>query len=94
MIDFVVTNWLSIIMGGAVVALWSIARDRRKAVDRLTAAIEEASSVVAWPEAFPDEQNARCGCRRWLKGWIAQQGLDATGRIIARSVERMTKEKR
>lgn len=90
MMDFLVENYLSLIMGGLIAGLWSVAHDRRKAVDRLWDAIGETWSdrdcpdnILAW----------RCGCRERIIGYISLRSDDAPGRMIARSVKRMTKEK-
>ena len=44
MIDFVVMHWYVLLLGGLIAALGDLARNRRKAVDRLRDAIGEAWS--------------------------------------------------
>lgn len=93
MIEFVVVQWFALLVGGLIVALAIVARDRRKAVDRLVDQIENCKCPPR-PEDW----------RQWLKSRVEWQGhyghwltdayvdnQDAPGRQIARSVKRVTK---
>jgi hypothetical protein len=72
------------------------ARWRGLAVERCVEAISElgVGGIIAWPEEFPNEKNARCGCQRWLKGWVKEQGPDTAERVINKAVRRLKKGKR
>ena len=95
MIDFVVENWWSIIMGGAIVALLTVARDRRKAVDRFNRILRLHRNPDAGKACLHVIEQAKAD--GLLPGWSTGAGpqkQDAPGRVIARSVRRVMKEKR
>ncbi len=93
--DWILGHWFSLLAGGLVVRLWTVARDRRKAVDRMVDAIE-----VIKPKDEPEAWRKHLKHEITLLGFIHtrkrrgrdwRKWQDAPGRIIVRSVERMTK---
>ena len=101
MIDFVV-EWLpciAVLMAGMNIGLWIIARHRRKAVDRFRDHLYKARKPdEALGCAIAIEEIDKAGWCYTRKGHtqIARKGgvqIDGPGRVIERSVRRMTKEK-
>ena len=92
MIDFVVEHLSGPFMGGVIVGLWIVARDRRKAVDRFNGILHERPEDAAKGKVHAEIIEAVKAAGRTLtpthKGGPSQ---DAAGRVIARSVKRMTK---
>lgn len=80
----------AIILAGVCAYVWLVARDRRKAVDRL---VEEIEAVTTMKHV------EMIGLGKTIQAHVCKAGgtkdaQDAPGRVIARSVERMTKGKR
>lgn len=69
--------------------LCMIARDRRRAVDRLVGCIEAMAALPA-DTPKPITESLALKCRVSLAGGSLSK-QDAPGRVIARSVERVTK---
>ena len=93
MIEYITGNYLALIeggvIGGLIVGLWIVARDRRKAVDRLYDCGLHAES--------PADFEKRVRLNGLVPPLIPIRGgrkpkQDAPGRVIARSVKRVTKE--
>ena len=77
MVEFVLENWASIIMGGAIVALWTVVRDRRLGLERYIDAHEKSDA---------------CQCLAYSRHNLRYPKRDAIDRVIARSVKRVMKE--
>lgn len=91
MIEYIAGNYLALIegcvIGGLIVGPWIVARNRRKAVERLVKCIENV-----------DYGDPGASYASALKTMICYFGggpkttPDAPGRVIARSVKRVTKD--
>lgn len=89
MIDFVWQHILPFVEGGMIVGLWLAVRDRRKAVDRMVEAIERLTSGDTTGGIKTLGFGKALQLHISLAGGPASR-QDAPGRVIARSVERMT----
>lgn len=59
MIDWILRNWLALIEGGLIVSLWLIARDRRKAVDRLVRWLVDHEMMIGVDRDAPGREITR-----------------------------------
>lgn len=93
MIDFTWANIPILLCGIVLAILWTVARHRRKAVDRLVSRLHRArkpDDCLVARKIIDDVEAAG-----WLPGWSLIDGpdkQDAAGRVIARSVKRMMKD--
>jgi hypothetical protein len=89
MIDWILGHWFGLIAGGLVVRLWTVARDRRKAVDRF-------NEILRLSNSSADNIKVRQHITEQVKaaGLNLGNSQDAPGRVIARSVKRVTEKTR